>query len=174
MVGATSLWVEVHGSRWLTFAQGGFIAACAMALYLSSSAVAGPFAGVAAALAGVAWLAWRARCQARYCLCELWLDEEGSVQWYDRMGRFGRGQVVAAVRAGGGWVSLSAQADRQTMQTWAQRGTRAGKRAARAGWRPKPGCGTGRHAWLLPADALDPEAFRALAVRVPYTPRGRP
>jgi hypothetical protein len=179
MVAPTSLWIEVRGSRWMTFLLGSFLAACAMALYLSVSAAAGPLAGVVVALAGTAWLAGYARSQARGRLCELWLDEDGSVEWYDRMGRFGTGQVVAAVRVAGWWVSLSAQPlgappDRQATRTGVQCGRRAGERATRAWLRRTPGFGARPCAWLLPADALDPETFRALAVRVPHTPRGRP
>jgi hypothetical protein len=179
MVAPASLWIEVRGSRWLTFVLGSFLAACAMALYLSASAVAGPLAGGAVALVGTAWLARYARRQARGRLCELWLDEDGSVEWYDRTGRFGRGQVVAAVRVGGWWVSLSAQPlsaspDRRATRTAVQCGGRAGERAAHSWLLRTPGFGTRPRAWLLPADALDPETFRALAVRVPHTPRGRP
>jgi hypothetical protein len=180
MVAPGSLWIEVRGSRWLTFMQGSFLAACAMALHLSASALAGPFAGVALALAGTAWLAGYAHGQARGRLCELWLDEDGSVEWYDRIGRVGKGQVVAAVRVGGGWVSLSAQPDReatralQAMQAGTPGGSRAGGRGLHARmWRPFE-LGMRPRAWLLAADALDPETFRALAVRVPHIPRGRP
>ena len=150
-----------------------------MALYLSASAVAGPFAGVAVSLAGVACLAWRARCEARGRLSGLWPDEEGWVEWCDRIGRSGTWRVVVAVRVGGLWVSLSAQPlstkpNAQIMQTKVQGGTRAAERVTLSWLRSIPGFGTRPRAWLLPADALDPEAFRALAVRVPHIPRSRP
>ncbi|CAB3787035.1 hypothetical protein [Pararobbsia alpina] len=171
MSAATGLLFEVHRSPALTIALGSFFAGCAIALYLSASAAAGPFAGVAASLAGVAWLAWCARRQARGCPRWLWLAEQGSVEWCDRMGRPGAGQAVAAVRVGGLWVSLSAQPDRQTRE---QGETRAGERGAVPRMRSIPSFGKRTCAWLLPADALDPEAFRALAVRVPRIPSSRP
>lgn len=170
------LLVEVRRSPGFTVLTGGFIAACSMALFLSASAVAGPLAGTAAALAGAVWLVWRVRREGRGRPRCFWLAGDGSVGWYDRMGRPGAGQVVAAVRAGGLWVSLSAQRSElgTPLNTPSRtlRGTGAGMPgvasllARRLGRRP---C-----AWLLPADAMAPETFRELAVRVPHAPRGRP
>lgn len=171
MGAAAGLLVEVHGSRGLTLALGGFFAACAAALYLSVSALAGPFAGGMAALGVLAGLAGRLRRQARGYPCWLWLGEHGSVEWRDRMGRSGRGQVVAAVRVGGLWVSLGVQPDDRTRaQDWAHAdaGGFLGRLWPIRRLRRRP------RSWLLPADALDPEAFRALAVRVLHIPQGRP
>ena len=114
MGAAAGLLVEVQGSRGLVLALGGFFAACAVALYLSASALAGPLAGLVAALGVLAGLAGCLRRQARDYPCWLWLGEHGSIEWRDRMGRPGSGQVVAAVRGGGWWVSLSVQPDGRT------------------------------------------------------------
>lgn len=142
--------VEVRVSPRLAVLLAGFVVACAGALYLAVSAAAGPLAGMAAALAGAAWLvfcAWRQALGSPRCF---WLAADGSIRWIDRRGMQGRGRVTAAVRVGGLWVSLSVQA-----------GVAA---------RPKrlPGLAVWRRcAWLLPADALAPGRFRGLAMRVP-------
>jgi hypothetical protein len=187
MGAAAGLLVEVHGSRGLALALGGFFTACAVALYLSASALAGPFAGGMAALGVLAGLAGSLRRQARDYPCWLWLGEHGSIEWRDRMGRPGSGHVVAAVRVGGLWVSLSVQPDGRTRARDRARGGMHGSEhdsdhdPAQTGpggflrrlWPTSHRC-TRPRSWLLPADALDPEAFRALAVRVPHIPQGRP
>ncbi len=152
---AAAIRVEVGVSTGLAVGLAGFVVACASALYVAAEAVAGPLAGVTAALAGGVVLvscAWR---QVLDVPRRFRLDKDGSLRWVERSGRPGRGRVTAAVRVGGGWVSLSVQAE------------------AASGSRRWPGlCRYRRYAWLLAADAMAPDTFRRLALRIPRVTGG--
>jgi hypothetical protein len=129
-----------------------FVAAAALALYLAASTVAGTAAGVIAGLCGAVGLAASARMSSMQMPCTLALIDGGAVQWTDRRGRRATGTLVSASRVGGLWVVLHIRA------STAARPIAAHLRR------------TGRtRAWLISADALDREAFRALAARVSRT-----
>jgi hypothetical protein len=159
---SSDLIVDVRRSLCLTAGMAGVLAGVAIALYLAASGVAGRGAGVVAALAGVVLLVVCTRHRARREPCVLTLRGDGSVDWIDRRGVRGSGQVVGAGRMGGLCVSLRI-ASRATPQDASRRG------GGRLRWLAV----RKRHTWLIPADALDAETFRVLAVRAPRLAVGR-
>ena len=146
--------VDVRRSLCLTAGMAGVVTGVAIALYLAASNVAGRRAGAVAALVGVVLLIVCERCRARADPCVFTLRSDGSVDWIDRRGTQRAGQVVGAGRIGGLCVTLRVV-------------PRAVIGVAR--WR---GASRQRN-WLIPADALDGETFRLLAVRVPAMTAGR-
>jgi len=140
--------VDVRRSLCLTLLLAGLVAGSAVAMYLVVSAIAGRVAGLAAAVACAGVLTLARRAQARHEPCSFAIGADGSVEWTDRGGQSAAGRVVAAARAGGLWVSLRV---RPANRAWPLSRAR----------RPRV------RAWLIAADATDPETFRALAASVP-------
>jgi hypothetical protein len=149
---SSDLIVDVRRSLCLTVGMAGVVTGVAIALYLAASNVAGRGAGVIAALAGVALLIACVKRSAHREPCIFTLRGDGSVDWVDRRGVRESGNVVAAGRVGGLWVSLRIES--------------AAEPAAESS-------ASARRTWLLPADALEGETFRLLAVRVPHMTAGR-
>lgn len=153
---SSDLIVDVRRSLCLTVGMAGVVTGVAIALYLAASNIAGRGAGVIAALAGVALLIACVKRRAHREPCIFTLRGDGSVDWVDRRGVRGSGNVVAAGRVGGLWVSLRIESAAEP----------AAEPAAEF-------FASARRTWLLPADALEGETFRLLAVRVPHMTAGR-
>jgi hypothetical protein len=147
---SSDLVVDVRRSWCLTAGLSGFVAGATVSIYLAASVAVGSPAAAAVALAGAVGLAAAARRQMCRQPRAFTLAADGAVDGVARDGRRFVGHVVGAGRVGGLWVSLRVSP------------ARASRRGV-AGWRG----GFARRAWLIPADALDAETFRQLAVRVP-------
>ncbi|RKP56455.1 hypothetical protein [Pararobbsia silviterrae] len=150
---SAELHVDVRRSFCLFVLSIGFMAGAALALYLAASTFAGREAGCVAGLVGPMVLVARARVAVRRVPCVFALAADGALAWTERGGHRDTGQLVGARHVAGLWVMLCVQPASPDV-------------IGASGFRRRVTERVAERAWLIPADALDGETFRVLAVRL--------